>query len=297
MQPIERYGLVALVFLGITITAACLWEPDGDSTAPESQESAAAPQSRDFVGARTQEGARQPKALSAAQRQDLLALQRGGQQDPAGIPLGAGRKMVGDALAAGSELGLAPGPEPEPEQAPAFEPLPEPEDRQADPAPALPRPPATRLYEIKGDDTLSEIAMRELGTWKRWQEIVDLNPGLDPNQLRKGARLKLPAGSPAASGKPAAPRAGGEPAKAPAQGPIHVVQENESLWKIAAVRLGQGERWGEIAALNPDVDPDRLKTGMKLVLPAGAGRTSGAAPERGLAQAEPAAQPTTGKVR
>jgi nucleoid-associated protein YgaU len=204
--------------------------------------------------------------------------------------------MVGDALAAGSEFGLEPGMELD--QLPAFEPSPEQADRQAERAPEPPRQPqpdarsapATRLYEIKGDDTLSEIAMHELGTWKRWQEIVDLNPGLDPNHLRKGARIKLPAASPAVSGKPAAPRAD-EPPKASAQGPIHVVQENESLWKIAAVRLGQGERWGEIAALNPDVDPDRLKTGMKLVLPSGAAR------ERALAQAEPAAQPTTGKVR
>ena len=33
MQPIERYGLIALIFLVITIAAACLWDPDEEAPA------------------------------------------------------------------------------------------------------------------------------------------------------------------------------------------------------------------------------------------------------------------------
>ena len=47
-------------------------------------------------------------------------------------------------------------------------------------------------YLVKKGDVLSRIAQRELGSSKRWREIVELNPGLDPNRLLVGARLRLP---------------------------------------------------------------------------------------------------------
>jgi nucleoid-associated protein YgaU len=314
MQSIERYGLVALVFLGITITAACLWEPEKDSKADGSagaelarKEPAATPparqERRDFVGARTNETARnQGKGLSVAQRQELLALQgRGGA--PAATdrtpPATPGRALFGDAFASAAQPDVVvPAPE-------TVQPRQEVEPIRSTAAPRL------RLYEIKAQDTLSEIAMRELGTWKRWQEIVDLNPGLDPNHLRKGARIKLPVGerslaatseAPTGAARGAGPDKGTSNAKkSAAGGSTHVVQEDESLWKIAELRLGEGERWTEIAALNPDIDANRLKPGMELVLPSGgepsgAGSTRAASAEPTVAKAAPE-RSTKGKVR
>ena len=66
-----------------------------------------------------------------------------------------------------------------------------------------PKPLTTKrkLYTVQGGDTLSEISMRELGTSKRWQEIVKLNPGIDPNRLKVGSRLVLPgSGAPRTAG-------------------------------------------------------------------------------------------------
>ena len=48
-------------------------------------------------------------------------------------------------------------------------------------------------YQIKKGDTLLTIAAHELGDTKRVNEILDLNPGIDPEHLRVGAIINLPA--------------------------------------------------------------------------------------------------------
>ncbi len=62
--------------------------------------------------------------------------------------------------------------------------------------PTPPKPDTTaksRQYTIQAKDTLSEIAQRELGTIKRMDEILTLNPSLDKNNVRVGAKILLPA--------------------------------------------------------------------------------------------------------
>jgi len=49
-----------------------------------------------------------------------------------------------------------------------------------------------RTYTIQPKDTLWSIAKRHLGDGKRWKEIVDENPGLDPQKLRIGQTIRLP---------------------------------------------------------------------------------------------------------
>ena len=58
---------------------------------------------------------------------------------------------------------------------------------------------------IQKGDVLSRIAQRELGSASRWKEIVALNPGLDPNRLMVGKKLRMPGGS-GAPAQPSAPR-------------------------------------------------------------------------------------------
>ena len=48
-------------------------------------------------------------------------------------------------------------------------------------------------YQIKKGDTLLSIAARELGDTKRVNEILDLNPDIDPERLRIGSIINLPA--------------------------------------------------------------------------------------------------------
>ena len=47
-------------------------------------------------------------------------------------------------------------------------------------------------YEIKKGDNLYSISKNELGSSKRVAEIMDLNPGLNPQKLRVGDKIKLP---------------------------------------------------------------------------------------------------------
>jgi nucleoid-associated protein YgaU len=51
---------------------------------------------------------------------------------------------------------------------------------------------------------------------------------------------------------------------------VYVVQEGDSLWQIAADRLGDGNRYKDIVKLNSDVltNEDTLEVGMQLKLPA-----------------------------
>jgi len=49
----------------------------------------------------------------------------------------------------------------------------------------------------------------------------------------------------------------------------YIVQEGDSLWRIAAEQLGSGSRYSEIAGLNADIldDEDSLAVGMRLKMP------------------------------
>jgi nucleoid-associated protein YgaU len=50
----------------------------------------------------------------------------------------------------------------------------------------------------------------------------------------------------------------------------YVVREGDSLWQIAAERLGDGSRYKEICKLNANIldDEDTLTVGMRLIMPA-----------------------------
>jgi len=47
----------------------------------------------------------------------------------------------------------------------------------------------------------------------------------------------------------------------------HRITKGETLGKIAKADLGSGKRWPEIAALNPEIDPDKLVVGAVIWLP------------------------------
>lgn len=53
--------------------------------------------------------------------------------------------------------------------------------------------PSGRTYTVRSGDTLSGIAARQLGDYRRWPQIASLNHVRDPNLIRVGQRLVLPA--------------------------------------------------------------------------------------------------------
>ena len=91
------------------------------------------------------------------------------------------------------------------------------------------------------------------------------------------ATTRAPAPSPAAAAAPE-PVPQDEPtAAAPTAVPsdTYLVEPGDDLWTLSAQLLGDGGRWRELVAVNPDLlrDPtDRLTPGTRLALPACAGR-------------------------
>jgi nucleoid-associated protein YgaU len=49
-----------------------------------------------------------------------------------------------------------------------------------------------RQYEVQEGDSLGSIAQQHLGRASRYGEIVELNPGLKPRNLKPGQKIFLP---------------------------------------------------------------------------------------------------------
>ncbi len=97
-------------------------------------------------------------------------------------------------------------------------------------------------YQVQRGDTLGAIASR-LG--KSTSQLLELNPGLSPDRIREGQKLRL------------------EDAGALGRRVEHVVALGESLTRIAAhyeVKLKDLLKW------NPKLQPDRLREGQKLLV-------------------------------
>ena len=63
----------------------------------------------------------------------------------------------------------------------------------------------TWLYKVQPQDILGKIAQRELGSARRYDEIIELNPGIKPRELPVGSVLRMPPREAQAVGAPAAP--------------------------------------------------------------------------------------------
>src|SRR5262245_53890949 len=124
---------------------------------------------------------------------------------------------------------------------------------------------------VKVGDTLSSIAL-DYGV--AIDELVSLNGISDPNRISEGSTLKLPTGVGASGNKE------------------YIVRPGDSLSSIAAAN---GMTLAALKQANPLDNPDRLKVGQRLSLPAGssapasaasaAPKPSASAPAAGTAQA------------
>ena len=126
-------------------------------------------------------------------------------------------------------------------------------------------------YTVEEDDSLWTIAQRQLGDANRWPEITDANPGIDPDRLRVGQRLRLPGGP--TRGRVALNHAVAVGPAASPRGQVdstYTVRAGDTLSTIAKTHYNDGTRWQIIYHANRTKigwDPDRLKVGMKLRIP------------------------------
>jgi nucleoid-associated protein YgaU len=156
---------------------------------------------------------------------------------------------------------------------------------------------AAKVYVVQSGDSMTSIAKKVYGAKegvkkKNIDAIFTANrktlPSID--SLQVGQKLVIPqiAGSPAASSTPAevltdknftkvesvsqknSAANTSKPAAAAKTGSVYVVKEGDSLWKIAATQLGDGNRYREIVKINSDVlsSEDDIAVGMQLKMPA-----------------------------
>lgn len=201
----------------------------------------------------------------------MLPVQTAFAQPPAAVAAAVvdGADVVPDDVSA--DAGRGPMPDAESGSDDASDPPFEEAPGHADAAP----PPAPRLepYVVRENDTLWGLALSRLGDGRRYPEIYELNReviGPKPGLLDAGATILLP--TPATEpARPVADVRGGEAS--------YTVQPGDTLSEIAQDRLGDANRYPEIAAasaatVQPDgdrlTDPDHIEPGWVVTLPSAA---------------------------
>ena len=140
-----------------------------------------------------------------------------------------------------------------------------------------------KIYVVSEGDSLSVIASKVYGSGgneeKKVARIFKANRKFlrSVDEIYIGQRLVIPSlsGSISTRGKASSILASStvekieSAAKNTKGAELYFVQENDSLWAIAAKQLGDGSRYTEIAKLNADIldDQDSLVVGMCLKLP------------------------------
>ncbi len=169
--------------------------------------------------------------------------------------------------------------------------------------PLVPRDPNIRIIEVKPGEALSIIASRELGSIRHMQQIIDANRDqiTDADDIKAGMKLRVPvlpaatttntgntntAATTTNTGNTNATTPGGTNATnaapprsitetsttRPVARKTHKVQPRDTFTSIARTRLGSDNRWKELYDLNKHQvrDPDSLREGIELILPADA---------------------------
>jgi LysM repeat protein len=298
MQQIERYGVIALVFLLVTIVAVSFW---GDSKSPgfwsrltgKAKKDEVAKVEAPLAGPTAEQALATNAPLNNVPAPTLDATQAAPLADPAAgaVPPPA---PVDGALALGAQpaapVGLAPvTQQPGMVQPPVAEVLP-----LAQPASSG----GAREYTVQKGDSLALIARRTLGSEQRWTEIQALNNGLQPKSLKVGMKLKLPADSTVAQNAPSTKKAApantklaqakpadvsAKPASAAKSSPKasssthYTIRKGDTLYSIAEQKLGGKSHVKELLAANPGLDARKLVVGRTITLP-GRGKSNDSAP-------------------
>lgn len=130
-----------------------------------------------------------------------------------------------------------------------------------------------KSHTVASGETLAEISQKYYNTTRQWKRIRDANAGLDPNALKVGQKIVIPAlpagGDAVASTTPPVVGDGER---------TYVVKRDDSYYKIAQRELGNAARWRDIEQLN-GIPPEDLRVGQTIKLPARAAATT-TAPDR-----------------
>ena len=120
----------------------------------------------------------------------------------------------------------------------------------------------TKLYTVRDGETLGEIASRELGSFRMWIEIANLNGISDPSSILPGRTLRMPDSRTKTTKKDElAPHASLFNVHR------HSVTEGETFSSIAGDYYDDANKYYVIVGANPSVNPNRLRIGQILHIP------------------------------
>jgi nucleoid-associated protein YgaU len=305
MQQIERYGVIALVFLLVTIVAVSFW---GDSKSPgfwsrltgrgdaKKMEIAKNPATaeRALDNALPLTPAPMP-APAAGENANAQQPQQQQPQQPV-VAAAPAQPQTAEAVIANANPPAGMQPAANSAQVPSRAPAPTPAMASAPNAtPVVPAAHGAPLakndnaaakksavangstveYVVQKGDSLASIAQKSLGNSSRWTEIQSMNGGIQPKALKVGTKLKLPATAAktaleksAPTHEAPAPKKTSAPAAEHNPGVEYVVHAGDTLRTIAEKKLGSSDRWKDIVAANPGLDPHKLTVGKSLKIPA-----------------------------
>ena len=284
MQQYERFGVLALLLLVVTLVAVALLGEDPRSPEALAEATAAAEaQSRSArLQTPTPRGERavpripsgDPRLRSTTPRPAPQAQERRSQRL---ADASAARRPAPQETApppcetplpesASDEMVLPEAPRAERWQAPAPAPVAVEASmpRPSAPASSEQRPSEFRSYTVQPGDCLSRILERECGTVRALERVLALNPSLDPDRIRLGQELRLPIASQASSSPARAAIAG---IQDPVVRDVVRVREGDTLYGLLKRERGGAVSLEEVLRSNPGLDPNRLQIGQELLLP------------------------------
>ncbi|MHC4099292.1 MAG: LysM peptidoglycan-binding domain-containing protein, partial [Planctomycetota bacterium] len=139
--------------------------------------------------------------------------------------------------------------------------------------PAVMPPAEVQFHDVRPGESLSEICHRYYGDVCLTDELADVNGIDDPDELRAGHRLRLPAPVELAPERQIVPPPEAPAAAGPEYGSYRIMP-GDSLSGIARRFLQSADQWRRLYELNRDVigDPDNIRAGTVIRIPAGARR-------------------------
>ena len=308
MQKIERYGVLALLLLVITLVAVGAWgERPGEETPVANQPSRA--QIEQFIGQTAQDPPQVVAPQVAANRFPAdpklsLMLNTGTQASAESRQTqDASSARVQRALDAMQRAEPQPQPQAQIQEYRRVEPSGAPIDRstQFNTNPNLPE----RVHIVRSGEVFSTIVENQCGGRRFKGQVLALNPGLNPDLIQVGQRIMLPVrnASLEAEGRMAAtssPRvAQVEASHKPTSQPsgrvrslsVYRVQSGDMLSRIISANCPPGVKLDDVVALNHGMDPNRIFVGQELRLPRSTNR-SAAPPSSKRAPKETPSGPT-----
>ncbi len=313
MQKIERYGVLALILLVITLIAVGTW-----GERPESIENQVAQGPEVAVNRRVRPGV-QPRAVAEAQ----VPPQTQGSSLPADPALGM--RSTRDTTAGAGELRAQDFRSARLRRAakilqqaqarrPATHSLQDKAPEQGLVGDQRSKPGAIqslpgRVHVVRSGEVFSTIVERECGGRRFTGQVMACNPGLDPDRIFEGQRIMLPArdsalvsrgsavtDTAAVRKQPTVVEASDKPETSGRVRSLNVyrVQSGDVLSRIISANCPAGVRLSDVVALNKGMDPNRILVGQELRLPRTAPRSASKSSQRSRPKTTPSARTPSG---